>query len=92
MLIKPGRSLHRPRGDLQPRGREQIAQEVKTPADATDERLVACCSTLSSANVSFTRRIAARDFQPVGARTAQSSKIRLYASPIAAMRSSRNFE
>jgi len=44
MLIKPGHSLnatlHRARGDRQPRGSKQITQEVKTPADPTDEGLV----------------------------------------------------
>jgi len=43
-LIKPGHTfnatLHRAWGDLQPRGSKQIAQEVKPPADSTDERLV----------------------------------------------------
>ena len=42
--IKPGHPFdapfHRLRGDLQPRGGEQIAQEVKPPADPTDEGLV----------------------------------------------------
>ena len=43
-LIKPGHAfhatLHRLRGDLQPRGSKQIAQEVKAPADPSDEGLV----------------------------------------------------
>ena len=55
--------------------------------------LFALLSTLSSANVSFTRRIAARSFlYASGARITQSSMNRAYASPVVCMRSVKNFQ
>ena len=47
--------------------------------------LSGCCSSFSSANVWFTRRIAARSFQRVGARITQSSMNRAYGSTFAAI-------
>ena len=71
-LIKPAHSLNatfdRSRSDLQPRGCKHISQEIKAAADPTDEVLLGCCSTFSSAKVSCRPGgIAARSFQRVGA-------------------------